>query len=133
MLAILSGCGGFNEIRSNKNENYNSTERLPGIPSLPDTKILTDESIILNSGEQWTGQAVLESPHSLTVVYNFYYDRMSKQGWKLITATKAKKSTLAFKNLNTSLIIQIENQFYSSNTSKITMLMTKSNHDNSEK
>ena len=52
--------------------------------------------MLLNSGEQWIGQAVIQSSQSIEAAFIYYSDEMPTYGGSLITSVQSKISVLNY-------------------------------------
>ena len=66
------------------------------IPIAGSDSINISRSLLLNSGEQWIGQAVIQSSQSIEAAFNYYSDEMPTFGWSLITSVQSKISVLNY-------------------------------------
>jgi len=80
---------------------------LGDMPLPQGAKIAGSESIIIGSGNQWVGRAVVNALQGATDVYAFFQSEYPKGGWTTVTAVKAKTSILVFTKGDRTATIEV--------------------------
>ena len=69
--------------------------QLLGPMALPaGTVIRADQSLIIGSGDNWVGRAVLDVGRDLDAAYAFFLDSYPAQGWTVVSAIRGKTSLM---------------------------------------
>jgi hypothetical protein len=75
------------------------------------SKVIAAQSLIIGSGENWVGRAVLEVPKDIdretSPAYSFFVEQYPQQGWTLLSATRGKTSMLVFTKKDRSATVEI--------------------------
>ena len=75
------------------------------------SKIIPAQSLIIGSGENWVGRAVLEVPKDIdretSPAYGYFVEQYPQQGWTLLSATRGKTSMLVFTKKDRSATVEI--------------------------
>jgi len=75
------------------------------------SKVVAAQSLIIGSGENWVGRAVLEVPKDIdretSPAYSFFVEQYPQQGWTLLSATRGKTSMLVFTKKDRSATVEI--------------------------
>ena len=66
------------------------------LPMPPQAQLDTDKSIILGTGEDWTGRVLIQTPNSPESAFDFYRKELPGLGWREITAVRAAVSVLTY-------------------------------------
>ena len=77
------------------------------MPLPKDARISPDKSLILGEGDNWAGRIELSSSMEPLEASTFFVSEYPKQGWTLISSTKAKLSILVFTNNSRTLTLEI--------------------------
>jgi len=77
------------------------------MPLPKDARISPDKSIILGEGDNWAGRIELSSSMESLEASAFFTAEYPKQGWQLISSTKAKLSILVFLGSTRTLTLEI--------------------------
>jgi hypothetical protein len=64
--------------------------------------------LLLNTGEQWIGRAVLKSKLDTVQAFEYYLSNMPTHGWISITAVQSETSVLTYEKGSRVATIQIE-------------------------
>ncbi len=78
------------------------------IPIAANDQLAVDKSLLLNTGEQWIGRAVLKSKLSEVQAFEYYLANMSNHGWISINAVQSETSVLTYEKGSRVATIQIE-------------------------
>ena len=114
MALIISGC---NTVNTSSNSNKSgSTKTTPAeisksfadIPIASGDTVDVDKSLLLNSGEQWIGRAVLRSSQNMEDAFTYYQSNMAEYGWMTVTSVQSKVSVLTFEKASRVATVQIE-------------------------
>ena len=111
MALIISGCNTVNtSSSSNKSGSTKSTpaeisKSFADIPIASGDTVDVDKSLLLNSGDQWIGRAVLRSSQNMEDAFTYYQSNMAEYGWMTVTS---KVSVLTFEKASRVATVQIE-------------------------
>lgn len=78
------------------------------IPISANDQLAVDRSLLLNTGEQWIGRAVLKSQLDTVQAFEYYMANMPSQGWIRITSVQSETSVLTYEKGNRVATIQIK-------------------------
>ena len=78
------------------------------IPISANDQLAVDRSLLLNTGEQWIGRAVLKSKLDTVQAFEYYMANMPSQGWINITSVQSETSVLTYEKGNRVATIQIK-------------------------
>jgi hypothetical protein len=73
----------------------------------PGAKVRTDESFVMGSGDDWLGRLVLETTQDSASAYQYFLDGYPRQGWTLLSATRAKTSLLVFTRQERTATVEV--------------------------
>ena len=113
-LAFLSACTMPSTIMPNTNDETldgNSsvvTNSYADIPISVNDQLVVEKSLLLNTGEQWIGRAVLKSKLNIVQAFEYYMINMPTYGWISITAVQSDISVLTYEKASRVATIQIE-------------------------
>lgn len=104
--SLLSACANFpgstTAAQSSKDTKSTAAPAAPtyqpvsDVPIPAGTKINTERSVILGSGDRWFGRMVLVLDRATTQTFAYYQEQMPTFGWELVTAVQGKSSSLTF-------------------------------------
>jgi hypothetical protein len=77
------------------------------MPLPKDARISPDKSLILGEGDNWAGRIELSSSMEPLGASAFFVSEYPKNGWQLISSTKAKLSILVFTSSTRTLTLEI--------------------------
>ena len=77
------------------------------MPLPKDARISPDKSLILGEGDNWAGRIELSSSMDPLGASAFFVTEYPKNGWQLISSTKARLSILVFTGSSRTLTIEI--------------------------
>ena len=97
------------------------TNSYADIPIPLDDVLVISESLLLNTGEQWTGRAVFRSKLDTTQAFTYFHQHMSTYGWISITSVQSKISVLTFEKAGRVATVQIEKRTVSGSEIKVTV------------
>jgi len=63
-----------------------------GLP--PGARLLSDQSLIIGSGDNWVGRVVLDVGRNPDTAYGFFLETYPPQGWAVVSAVRGKTSLL---------------------------------------
>jgi len=98
----------------------------------PGSKVVPAQSLIIGSGDNWVGRAVLEVPkepdRETSPAFGYFVDQYPQQGWTLLSATRGKTSMLVFTKKDRSATVEISdlNMINGSVTVVLTVTPTES-------
>jgi len=78
------------------------------IPISANDELAVDKSLLLNTGEQWIGRAVLKSKLDTVQAFEYYMTNMPNHGWINITSVQSATSVLSYEKGSRVATIQIE-------------------------
>jgi hypothetical protein len=78
------------------------------IPISANDELAVDDSLLLNTGEQWIGSAVLKSKLDTVQAFEYYLSNMLTHGWISVTAVQSETSGLTYEKGSHVATIQIE-------------------------
>ena len=113
-LAFLSACTMPSTIMPTTNDEVldgNSsvvTNSYADIPISVNDQLVVEKSLLLNTGEQWIGRAVLKSKLNIVQAFEYYMINMPTYGWISITAVQSDISVLTYEKASRVATIQIE-------------------------
>jgi hypothetical protein len=81
---------------------------LGSLPIPPGAKIITDQSLIIGSGDTWVGRLSLDVGRDVTGAYQYFLDAFRAQGWTLQSAVRSKNSLLVFTRAGRSATIEFQ-------------------------
>ena len=94
----LAGCSSTPLGRSSSGAEATTAataSQLLGPMALPaGTVIRADQSLIIGSGDNWVGRAVLDVGRDLDAAYAFFLDSYPAQGWTVVSAIRGKTSLM---------------------------------------
>ncbi len=77
------------------------------VPIPPGTTLDAQNSLILGTGDQWTGRLVLKLNKSHSEAFTLYTTQMPQFGWKAIASIQSETSLLTFVRGNRATTIEI--------------------------
>ena len=77
------------------------------MPLPKDARISPEKSLILGEGDNWAGRIELSSSMAPLGASAFFVSEYPKNGWQLISSTKAKLSILVFTSSTRTLTLEI--------------------------
>jgi hypothetical protein len=77
------------------------------MPLPKDARISPDKSLILGEGDNWAGRIELSSSMEPLGASAFFASEYPKNGWQLVSSTKAKLSILVFTSSTRTLTLEI--------------------------
>ena len=77
------------------------------MPLPKDARISPDKSLILGEGDNWAGRIELSSSMEPLGASAFFVTEYPKNGWQLISSTKARLSILVFTSSTRTLTLEI--------------------------
>ena len=84
------------------------TNSYADIPISANDELAVDQSLLLNTGEQWIGRAVLKSKLDPVQAFEYYLSNMPDQGWLNITSVQSDISVLTYEKAARVATIQIK-------------------------
>ena len=110
-ILSLIGCSTTNNL-SDLSKRFDDIKKMETLlfnqmPLPKDARISPDKSLILGEGDNWAGRIELSSSMEPLEASTFFVSEYPKQGWTLISSTKAKLSILVFTNNIRTLTLEI--------------------------
>ncbi len=128
-LSLLVGCNSLPVIDSQKEDIDAIRKQLLGEMPLPlGAKINNEASLILGSGENWTGRVVLSIPLGAAEVFNAIREQFQAGGWTLLSSVKAKNSILVLTRQERTVTLEISEGGGIGNSSQIVMSVAPRNN-----
>jgi hypothetical protein len=84
--------------------------RFSDLPMPPQSRMDTEKSIILGTGESWTGRVLIEVPGSAETAFDYYRKTLPELGWREITAVRAATSVLTYLRDGRVATLQLKRQ-----------------------
>ncbi len=84
------------------------TNSYADIPISANDQLSVNESLLLNTGEQWIGRAMLKSKLDPVQAFEYYMANMPNQGWINITTVQSKTSVLTYEKGARVATVQID-------------------------
>lgn len=72
----------------------NANQLLGQLSLPPRARLLSDQSLIIGSGDNWVGRVVLDVGRNLDAAYAFFLETYPAQGWTVVSAVRGKTSLL---------------------------------------
>ena len=96
VLVLLSACASTApSVSLNPDGKVQNANQLLGQLSLPTgAKLLSDQSLIIGSGDSWVGRVVLDVGRDADAAYAFFLETYPAQGWTVVSAVRGKSSLL---------------------------------------
>lgn len=91
------------------------------IPIPANDVLIVSESLLLNSGEQWLGRAVLESKLDANSAFEYFSKNMRTQGWVTITVVQSKISLLTFEKGMRIATVEISQRLNNTSSVRVTV------------
>ena len=108
---LISGCATTDNLGdlSKRFDDIKKIETLffNQMPLPKDARISPDKSLILGEGDNWAGRIELSSSMDPLGASAFFVTEYPKNGWQLISSTKAKLSILVFTSITRTLTLEI--------------------------
>lgn len=97
------------------------TNSYADIPIAHEDVLVVSDSLLLNTGEQWTGRAVFRSKLDTTEAFKYFHQYMPTYGWIGITSVQSEVSVLTFEKGNRVATVQISKRTVSGSDIKVTV------------
>jgi hypothetical protein len=130
MLVIFSACEGNRGLLT-QTSSYSSSEKTSStatafqlftdIPIPPGTSFDAENSLILGSGDGWTGRLIVTLSKSPSDAFAIYAIEMPEFGWKPIASVQSDTSVLTFTRGDRAATIQIDGRAITGSVVRITM------------
>ena len=72
----------------------NANQLLGQLSLPPGARLLSDQSLIIGSGDNWVGRVVLDVGRNPDTAYGFFLETYPPQGWAVVSAVRGKTSLL---------------------------------------
>ena len=127
-LVLLSACQGGpglltqNSATEKSSKNASTAFQLfTDIPIPPGTSFDVENSLILGSGEGWTGRLIVTLSKNPADAFAVYTVEMPEFGWKPIASVQSETSVLTFTRGDRAATIEIEGRAITGSLVRITM------------
>jgi hypothetical protein len=109
MTLLLNGCSSTNSQSSSESVSSDSVifQSLPAGALPPGSKLLTEQTLVLGSGENWVGRVNLDIGKDSETAYRYFVQEYPKQGWSLLSSNRGQVSLLIFMKDSRTASIQI--------------------------
>jgi hypothetical protein len=98
VLALLTACANTTmppAVSAGVDGQVPNANQLLGQLSLPPgARLLSDQSLIIGSGDNWVGRVVLDVGRNPDTAYGFFLESYPPQGWAVVSAVRGKTSLL---------------------------------------
>ncbi len=98
VLALLTACANTTmppAVSTGSDGQVPNANQLLGQLSLPPgARLLSDQSLIIGSGDNWVGRVVLDVGRNPDTAYGFFLETYPPQGWAVVSAVRGKTSLL---------------------------------------
>ena len=98
VLALLTACANTTpapEVGVGAEAQVSNANQFLGQLSLPTgARLLSDQSLIIGSGDNWVGRVVLDVGRNPDTAYAFFLQTYPAQGWTVVSAVRGKTSLL---------------------------------------
>ena len=98
VLALLTACANTTpapEVGVGAEAQVPNANQFLGQLSLPTgARLLSDQSLIIGSGDNWVGRVVLDVGRNPDAAYAFFLQTYPAQGWTVVSAVRGKASLL---------------------------------------
>ena len=110
-LLSLLGCANTDNL-GELNKRFDEVKKIETLlfnqmPLPKDARISPDKSLILGEGDNWAGRIELSSSMEPLGASAFFVTEYPKNGWQLISSTKARLSILVFTSSTRTLTLEI--------------------------
>ncbi|HUL40284.1 MAG TPA: hypothetical protein VLV32_00015 [Burkholderiales bacterium] len=122
---FVSGCSGNPTVTSTPTPITGQPSKyqpLTDIPIPSESKLDTENSVILGDPQHWVGRAVLNVNLSMADASVFYQKQMPSFGWELVTVAQGKTTNMTFTRPDRVASMQIEPKTFGGST--VTILMS---------
>jgi hypothetical protein len=75
---------------------YEASKAFADIPIATNDSVDIKKSLLLNTGEQWIGRAVIKSSQNIEDAFTYYQANMPDKGWRAVTSVQSEVSILTF-------------------------------------
>ena len=126
-LVTLGACNTSNNMLKQTSSPNNSPnpatafQLFTDIPVPPGTSFDAENSLILGSGEGWTGRLIIKLGNSPSESFAIYTTEMPQFGWKPIASVQSGTSVLTFTRGDRAATIEIESRSIAGSLVRITM------------
>jgi hypothetical protein len=80
---------------------------VPEIPIAPNSQIIKEDTVIVGSDDNWTGQVILHAPFRVAQMTEFYRKEMPKFGWSETSIVRARRTAISFQKDRRVVIVRI--------------------------
>jgi hypothetical protein len=111
VILLIVGCANTNNL-GDLSKRFDDIKKIEilffnQMPLPKDARISPDKSLILGEGDNWAGRIELSSSMEPLEASTFFTTEYPKNGWQLISSTKAKLSILVFSSSTRTLTLEI--------------------------
>ena len=87
---------------------YEASKAFADIPIATNDSVDIKKSLLLNTGEQWIGRAVIKSSQNIEDAFAYYQANMPDKGWRAVTSVQSEVSILTFEKMSRFAAVQIQ-------------------------
>lgn len=69
---------------------------IPQLPMPPNVAFVIDDTVIVGSDADWTGQVILSAPYSVVQMTQFFRAEMPRMGWTETAIVRARRTSISF-------------------------------------
>jgi len=111
VLALLTACANTTTAPSvsvGADGQVPSANQFLGQLSLPTgARLLSDQSLIIGSGDNWVGRVVLDVGRNPDAAYAFFLETYPAQGWAVVSAVRGKTSLLVLTRQDRTATVEL--------------------------
>ena len=111
VLALLTACANTTTAPSvsvGADGQVPSANQFLGQLSLPTgARLLSDQSLIIGSGDNWVGRVVLDVGRNPDAAYAFFLETYPTQGWAVVSAVRGKTSLLVLTRQDRTATVEL--------------------------
>ena len=102
-------------------ENQLNFAQFDDFPIPMNSKLVSDDSIIISRNNGWLGRLVFETRDSQLEIFDFYRNELPKFSWTKLSEIRSDNSLLNYSSQNRLASIQIRNNTFFGSTVSITV------------
>jgi hypothetical protein len=110
VVVLLTACNNMpvGAGRAGSTVDLSGTDLLSQTQLPAGARIISEQSTVIGSGNNWVGRVVMDPGREASAVYTFFLDTYPSQGWALLSAVRAKTSVLLFTKGEFNVTIEIQ-------------------------
>ena len=111
LILALSGCVSTSE-KFQQDAQFIVEYLLYDFPMPADAEIDSDESIIMGTGDSWSGRVNLFAPEAPGKLMRYYTDTGKNMGWQLSSSTISDNIIMVFKKASRTATVEIHRRSF---------------------